>query len=61
MRDRLHAGPTGLELAEEGEVPVPDTVRDAVVIGASELSERAREAAEVAAVADQPFELAARG
>jgi DNA-binding NarL/FixJ family response regulator len=57
VRDRLHAGPTGLELAEESEVPVPDTVRDAVVIGASELSEPAREAAEVAAVADQPFEL----
>ena len=56
-RDRLHAGPRGLELAEEGEVPVPDTVRDAVAIGAAELSERAREAAEVAAVADQPFDL----
>ena len=36
---------------------MPDTVRDAVVIGASELSEPAREAAEVAAVADQPFDL----
>jgi DNA-binding CsgD family transcriptional regulator len=57
VRDRLHAGPTGLELAEESEVPVPDTVRDAVAIGTSELSEPAREAAEVAAVADQPFDL----
>jgi DNA-binding CsgD family transcriptional regulator len=57
VRDRLHSGPAGLELVEENEVPVPDTVRDAVAIGASELSERAREAAEVAAVADQPFEL----
>jgi DNA-binding NarL/FixJ family response regulator len=57
VRDRLHSGPRGLELAGESEVPVPDTVRDAVVIGASELSERAREAAEVAAVADQPFDL----
>jgi DNA-binding CsgD family transcriptional regulator len=56
-RDRLHSGPVGLELAGEGEVPVPDTVRDAVAIGASGLSERAREAAEVAAVADQPFDL----
>jgi DNA-binding NarL/FixJ family response regulator len=56
-RDRLHAGPHGLELAGEGEVPVPDTVRDAVAIGAAELSEAAREAAEVAAVADQPFDL----
>lgn len=58
VRDRLHSGPAGLELAEESEVPVPDTVRDAVAISASELSEMAREAAEVAAVADQPFELA---
>lgn len=57
VRGRLHAGPAGLELVEESEVPVPDTVRDAVAIGASELSERAREAAEVAAVADQPFDL----
>jgi DNA-binding NarL/FixJ family response regulator len=58
MRDRLHSGPRGLELVEEDEVPVPDTVRDAVAISASELSEQAREAAEVAAVADQPFDLA---
>ena len=57
VRDRLHSGPVGLELAGESEVPVPDTVRDAVAIGASELRERAREAAEVAAVADQPFDL----
>jgi DNA-binding NarL/FixJ family response regulator len=57
VRDRIHSGPAGLELAGESEVPVPDTVRDAVAIGASELSERAREAAEVAAVADQPFDL----
>ncbi|HEU4736337.1 MAG TPA: AAA family ATPase [Solirubrobacterales bacterium] len=57
VRDRLHSGPRGLELAEESEVPIPDTIRDAVAIGASELSEPAREAAEVAAVADQPFDL----
>jgi DNA-binding NarL/FixJ family response regulator len=57
MRNRLHAGTRGLELAGEGEVPVPDTVRDAVLIGSAELSEPAREAAEVAAVADQPFDL----
>jgi DNA-binding NarL/FixJ family response regulator len=56
-RDRLHAGPRGLELADESEVPVPDTIRDAVAISASELSEQARDAAEVAAVADQPFDL----
>jgi DNA-binding NarL/FixJ family response regulator len=56
-RDRLLAGPRGLELGGEGEVPVPDTVRDAVAIGVAELSDAAREAAEVAAVADQPFDL----
>src|SRR5207342_1710609 len=38
VRDRIHSGPVGLELAGESEVPVPDTVRDAVAIGASELS-----------------------
>ena len=57
MRGLLRQGARGLELAEEGEVPVPDTVREAVLIGASELSEQAREAAEVAAVAGQRFEL----
>ncbi len=56
-KDRLHPGRRGLELAGEAEVPVPDTVRDAVSIAASELSEQAHEAAEVVAIADQPFDL----
>jgi DNA-binding NarL/FixJ family response regulator len=57
VRERLHAGSHGLELAGESEVPVPDTVRDAVLISTSELGEQGREAAEVAAVVDQPFDL----
>jgi DNA-binding CsgD family transcriptional regulator/tetratricopeptide (TPR) repeat protein len=53
----LHSGPRGLELADRDEVPVPDTVREAVVIAASELSPEARAAAEAAAVAGLSFEL----
>ena len=38
-------------------MPLPDTVRDAVLISAAELSEAARAAAEVAAVAGESFDL----
>ncbi|MEA2385916.1 MAG: hypothetical protein QOJ22_90, partial [Thermoleophilaceae bacterium] len=54
---RLHEGPGGLELGGDGEVPVPDTVRDAVLMSASGLSDEARAAAEAAAVAGQAFDL----
>jgi DNA-binding CsgD family transcriptional regulator len=54
----VQSGRRGLELAGEGDVPLPDTVRDAVLIGASELSEEARAALEVAAVAGETFDLA---
>ena len=54
---RLQKGSHGFELGGDAEVPVPDTVRDAVLMGASQLSERAREAAEGAAVAGQSFDL----
>ena len=53
----VHAGRRGLELSGERDVPLPDTVRDAVLIGVSELSEQAQTAAEVAAVAGEAFEL----
>ena len=53
----LQPGPRGLELAGSGDIPLPDTVRDAVLIGASELSPDARAAAEVAAVAGERFDL----
>jgi DNA-binding CsgD family transcriptional regulator len=50
-------GPRGLELAEGGEVPLPDTVRDAVLIRASELTPEGRGAAEAAAIAGEGFDL----
>jgi hypothetical protein len=56
----VRAGRRGLELSDDGDVPLPDTVRDAVLIGASELSEPASAAAEVAAV-DGVYELLERG
>ena len=46
-----------LELAGDGAVPLPDTVRDAVLIGVAELSAACRRAAEVAAVAGETFDL----
>ncbi len=52
----LEEGAGGLELASDGEEPIPETVRDAVLIGFSRLSEPARAAAEVAAVAGDPFD-----
>ena len=57
LTSSLTAGRRGLELAKGGEVPLPDTVRDAVLIGASELSPEARSAAEAAAVAGEEFDL----
>lgn len=53
----LQDGRHGLELAGHSEVPLPDTVRDAVLISASELSEEGRAAAEAAAVAGEYFDL----
>jgi len=53
----LKEGAQGLELDRASEIPVPDTVRDAVLIRASELSEAGRKAAEAAAVAGETFDL----
>ena len=53
----LAAAPGRLDLAEGAQVPVPDTVRDAVLMNASELSGGARAAAEAAAVAGEAFDL----
>ena len=36
----LVPGPQGLELADDGHVPLPETIRDAVLMGAAELSGR---------------------
>jgi DNA-binding NarL/FixJ family response regulator len=56
-RDALRAGRRGLELAERDEVPVPDSVREAVLVGISGLSSEAHEAAETAAVIGRQVDL----
>ena len=53
----LKQGGQGLELDRRSEVPLPDTVRDAILVSASELTEEARAAAEAAAVAGEGFDL----
>ena len=53
----LEEGRRGLELTGGGDVPLPETVRDAVLVRASELSGAGRAAAEVAAVAGATFDL----
>jgi DNA-binding NarL/FixJ family response regulator len=50
VRGALRPSSRGLELADRDDLPVPDTVREAVLVGASDLSEEAHEAAQVAAV-----------
>jgi DNA-binding NarL/FixJ family response regulator len=57
MKGALHEGKRGLELASEDGVPLPDTIREAVLVGSSALSAPAREAAEAAAVAGPQFDL----
>jgi DNA-binding CsgD family transcriptional regulator len=59
--DRLTSGPNGLELALDGEVPLPQTVRDAVLVQASSLSERARAAAEIASALGSDFDVELAG
>jgi predicted ATPase/DNA-binding CsgD family transcriptional regulator len=53
----LTATPAGPALAAGDEVPLPETVRDAVLIQATELSDAGRRAAEVAAVGGDRFDL----
>ena len=53
-RNALRQGRRGLELAERDEIPVPDSIREAVLVGISDLSPEAHEAAEAAAVIGQP-------
>jgi predicted ATPase/DNA-binding CsgD family transcriptional regulator len=47
---RLHDGPDGLALADEAELPLPHTLRDAVLLRADGLSDAGRDALEAAAV-----------
>jgi predicted ATPase len=52
----LQPGPSGLELHDGADVPLPDSVRDAVLLRATGLSDNARAAAMAAAVAGQVFD-----
>ena len=54
---RLSRGPGGMELVDGGDVTVPGTVRDAVLLRCGDLSPAGREAAEAAAVAGPRFAL----
>ena len=56
-RGSLRSGDRGLELVERDEVPIPDSVREAVLVGIGEASIEARESAEAAAVLGQQFDL----
>lgn len=56
-RDALRPGRRGLELAERDELPVPDSIREAVLVGISDRSSEAREAAETAAVLGPQLDL----
>jgi DNA-binding NarL/FixJ family response regulator len=58
LRGALREGRRGLELAGREDVPVPDTVREAVMVRMSELSPAGRAAAEAAAVAGPQVDLA---
>src|SRR4051794_12826224 len=53
----LRDGARGLELASGGEVPLPDTVRDAVLLALAELPEDARAAADAGAVVGEAFDI----
>jgi DNA-binding NarL/FixJ family response regulator len=52
----VQPGPSGLELVDGADVPLPDSVRDAVLLQATGLSDDARSAAMAAAVAGQVFD-----
>ena len=53
---RLVPGAAGLELLKGEDVPLPDSVRDAVLLRAAGLSDLARDAVTTAAVAGQTFD-----
>ena len=55
--DRLEEGDEGLELELDGDVPLPQTIRDAVLLQTADLSPEARGAAEAASVAGSGFDL----
>jgi DNA-binding NarL/FixJ family response regulator len=53
---RLVPGPSGLELSAGEDVPLPDSVRDAVLLRAAGLTDDARDAVATAAVAGQTID-----
>src|SRR6266545_3141165 len=53
---RLQLGPSGLELLEGEDLPLPDSVRDAVLLRAAGLSDDARTAVMAAAAVGQTFD-----
>jgi DNA-binding CsgD family transcriptional regulator len=55
---RLHLGPSGLELVRPEDLPLPESVRDAVLLRLDSLSTRGQEALEIAAVAGLQVNLA---
>jgi len=57
LTSSLAPGRHGVELAQSELVPVPETVRDAVLISTTDLSDDGRAAAEAAAVAGETFDL----
>jgi DNA-binding CsgD family transcriptional regulator len=59
VRDALRSGERGVELTQQEDLPVPDSIREAVLIGISHLSDPAREAAEIAAIAGPQVDLRA--
>ena len=54
--DRLHPGPGGLELGDDDELPLPETVRDAVLVRAAGLDDDARAAIGAAAAVGPRFD-----
>lgn len=54
---RLRPGEEGLELALDADVPLPQTIRDAVLLQAGDLSAQARATAEAASVAGTRFDV----
>jgi DNA-binding CsgD family transcriptional regulator len=55
--ERLGVGPSGLELADGADLPLPESVRDAVLLRASDLTVGCRAALSVAAVAGLSFDV----
>jgi DNA-binding CsgD family transcriptional regulator len=56
--DRLTPSPDGLQLSLDADMPLPSTIRDAVLVRTSQLPAMPRETAEVAAVIGNRFDIA---